>query len=112
MATNKSNFGNTYSTYILLITHRYFKNVTLCIMIIAGFVQGGVIGVFINWKCNLDIDSSNCKPTYAFRRLDLRKDQANTGYYYRQASKPDYYSSTSNCLCNFGWLEVFLPLPL
>uniref|UniRef100_A0A671Y7F6 P2X purinoceptor n=1 Tax=Sparus aurata TaxID=8175 RepID=A0A671Y7F6_SPAAU len=46
---------------------------------------GGVIGVFINWQCNLDIDPSNCKPTYAFRRLDLRKDQANSGYYYRFA---------------------------
>uniref|UniRef100_A0A8C4H2X3 P2X purinoceptor n=1 Tax=Dicentrarchus labrax TaxID=13489 RepID=A0A8C4H2X3_DICLA len=50
---------------------------------------GGVIGVFINWKCNLDIDPSNCKPTYSFRRLDLRKDQANSGYYYRFAK---YYS--------------------
>lgn len=46
--------------------------------------QGGVIGVFINWDCNLDIDPSNCKPTYSFRRLDLRKDQANSGYYFRQ----------------------------
>ncbi|KAM9361054.1 P2X purinoceptor 2 isoform 2-T2 [Symphorus nematophorus] len=50
---------------------------------------GGVIGVFINWKCNLDIDPSNCKPTYSFRRLDLRKDQASSGYYYRFAK---YYS--------------------
>ncbi|KAG8012053.1 P2X purinoceptor 2 [Nibea albiflora] len=50
---------------------------------------GGVIGVVINWKCNLDIDPSNCKPTYSFRRLDLRKDQANSGYYYRFAK---YYS--------------------
>ncbi|XP_035513624.1 P2X purinoceptor 2 [Morone saxatilis] len=50
---------------------------------------GGVIGVFINWKCNLDIDPSHCKPTYSFRRLDLRKDQANSGYYYRFAK---YYS--------------------
>ena len=45
--------------------------------------QGGVIGVFINWHCNLDMDASNCQPTYSFRRLDLRKDQANSGYYYR-----------------------------
>ncbi|KAK9522725.1 hypothetical protein VZT92_019171 [Zoarces viviparus] len=50
---------------------------------------GGVIGVFINWKCNLDLDTSHCKPTYSFRRLDLRKDQANSGYYYRFAK---YYS--------------------
>ncbi|XP_067465373.1 P2X purinoceptor 2 [Thunnus thynnus] len=50
---------------------------------------GGVIGVFINWKCDLDLDSSHCKPTYSFRRLDLRKDQASSGYYYRFAK---YYS--------------------
>ncbi|XP_028270562.1 P2X purinoceptor 2 [Parambassis ranga] len=50
---------------------------------------GGVIGVFINWYCNLDLDPSHCKPTYSFRRLDLRKDQGNPGYYYRFAK---YYN--------------------
>nr|XP_057926346.1 P2X purinoceptor 2 isoform X1 [Doryrhamphus excisus] len=51
---------------------------------------GGVIGVFINWDCDLDLDPSRCKPKYSFRRLDLRKDQANSGYscrfakYYRK----------------------------
>ncbi|XP_072243081.1 P2X purinoceptor 2 [Leuresthes tenuis] len=46
---------------------------------------GGVIGVFINWDCNLDLDPSHCKPIYSFRRLDLRKDQDNSGYYYKFA---------------------------
>uniref|UniRef100_A0A672G6C4 P2X purinoceptor n=1 Tax=Salarias fasciatus TaxID=181472 RepID=A0A672G6C4_SALFA len=50
---------------------------------------GGVIGVFINWQCNLDLDRSYCKPTYSFRRLDLRKDQASSGYYYRFAKYYD-----------------------
>ncbi|XP_058492342.1 P2X purinoceptor 2 [Solea solea] len=50
---------------------------------------GGVIGVFINWRCNLDLDPSHCKPTYSFRRLDVRKDLDNSGYYYRFAK---YYS--------------------
>ncbi|XP_023125687.1 P2X purinoceptor 2 [Amphiprion ocellaris] len=50
---------------------------------------GGVIGVFINWNCNLDLDPSHCKPKYSFRRLDLRKDLANSGYYYRFAK---YYN--------------------
>ncbi|KAM9744124.1 P2X purinoceptor 2 [Menidia menidia] len=50
---------------------------------------GGVIGVFINWDCNLDLDPSHCKPTYSFRRLDLRKDEDNSGYYYRFAK---YYN--------------------
>ncbi|KAM8865218.1 P2X purinoceptor 2 [Synchiropus picturatus] len=46
---------------------------------------GAVIGVFINWRCNLDMDPSHCKPTYSFRRLDMRKDEANSGYYNRFA---------------------------
>ncbi|XP_077942837.1 P2X purinoceptor 2 [Gasterosteus aculeatus] len=50
---------------------------------------GGVIGVFINWKCDLDLHPSHCKPTYSFRRLDLRKDLINSGYHYRFAK---YYS--------------------
>ncbi|XP_004072454.1 P2X purinoceptor 2 [Oryzias latipes] len=50
---------------------------------------GGVIGVFINWDCNLDLNPSYCKPTYSFRRLDVRKDEDNSGYYYRFAK---YYS--------------------
>ncbi|XP_010875042.2 P2X purinoceptor 2 [Esox lucius] len=50
---------------------------------------GGVIGVFINWKCDLDLDSSKCKPTYSFRRLDLRKNLPNSGYDFRFAK---YYS--------------------
>ncbi|KAJ3603694.1 hypothetical protein NHX12_028438 [Muraenolepis orangiensis] len=44
---------------------------------------GGVIGVFINWQCDLDLDSSSCKPTYSFRLLDTRKDLPTAGYYYR-----------------------------
>lgn len=60
----------------------------------AALVQGGVIGVFINWKCNLDLDPSHCKPTYSFRRLDLRKDLPDAGYYYRlaPASNADFYT--------------------
>ncbi|XP_041095840.1 P2X purinoceptor 2-like isoform X2 [Polyodon spathula] len=50
---------------------------------------GGVIGVFINWKCNLDLDPSECYPQYAFRRLDLRKDLISSGYNYRFGK---YYS--------------------
>ncbi|XP_064832332.1 P2X purinoceptor 2-like [Oncorhynchus masou masou] len=50
---------------------------------------GGVIGVFINWKCDLDLDPSECKPTYSFRRLDLRKNLPSSGYNFRFAK---YYS--------------------
>ncbi|XP_012673309.2 P2X purinoceptor 2 [Clupea harengus] len=50
---------------------------------------GGVIGVFINWKCNFDADPLACVPTYAFRRLDVRKNLPYSGYNYRFAK---YYS--------------------
>ncbi|XP_076126068.1 P2X purinoceptor 2 [Alosa pseudoharengus] len=49
---------------------------------------GGVIGVFINWKCNFDVDPLACVPTYSFRRLDTRKS-LHSGYNYRFAK---YYS--------------------
>ncbi|KAM6965007.1 P2X purinoceptor 2 [Aplochiton taeniatus] len=48
-------------------------------------LTGGVIGVFINWKCDFDLDPSQCKPTYSFRRLDTRKDLPSSGYNYRFA---------------------------
>ncbi|XP_029427496.1 P2X purinoceptor 2 isoform X2 [Rhinatrema bivittatum] len=47
--------------------------------------KGGVIGVIINWNCNLDLDSSQCNPQYSFRRLDPRNSQASSGYNYRFA---------------------------
>ncbi|XP_030074514.1 P2X purinoceptor 2 isoform X2 [Microcaecilia unicolor] len=47
--------------------------------------KGGVIGVVINWNCNLDLDSSQCNPQYSFRRLDPRNSKASSGYNYRFA---------------------------
>ncbi|XP_030647805.1 P2X purinoceptor 2 [Chanos chanos] len=46
---------------------------------------GGVIGVYINWKCDFDLDPSKCTPTYSFRRLDIRKIPYTSGYNYRFA---------------------------
>ncbi|XP_062874022.1 P2X purinoceptor 2 [Trichomycterus rosablanca] len=43
---------------------------------------GGVIGAFINWKCDFDVDPSECVPTYSFRRMDMKKTPASTGYNY------------------------------
>lgn len=35
------------------------------------FTQGGVLGIFIDWSCNLDGSGGNkCNPKYSFRRLD------------------------------------------
>ncbi|KAI7813188.1 P2X purinoceptor 2 [Triplophysa rosa] len=50
---------------------------------------GGIIGVVINWKCDFDLDPSECIPTYSFRRLDMRKDLPTSGYYYRFAKYYD-----------------------
>uniref|UniRef100_A0A670Z1H4 P2X purinoceptor n=1 Tax=Pseudonaja textilis TaxID=8673 RepID=A0A670Z1H4_PSETE len=47
--------------------------------------KGGVIGVIINWNCNLDLPDSECNPRYSFRRLDPKWTQASSGYNYRFA---------------------------
>ncbi|CAH2294898.1 P2X purinoceptor 2 [Pelobates cultripes] len=46
--------------------------------------KGGIIGVIINWNCNLDLHPSNCHPQYSFRRLDLQS-KVSSGYNYRYA---------------------------
>uniref|UniRef100_A0A8C3FH50 P2X purinoceptor n=1 Tax=Chrysemys picta bellii TaxID=8478 RepID=A0A8C3FH50_CHRPI len=51
--------------------------------------QGGVIGVIINWNCNLDLPDSACNPRYSFRRLDPKRTQVSSGYNYRFAK---YYN--------------------
>ncbi|XP_060125805.1 P2X purinoceptor 2 [Zootoca vivipara] len=47
--------------------------------------KGGVIGVIINWNCNLDLPDTECNPRYSFRRLDPKWAQASSGYNYRFA---------------------------
>ncbi|XP_053224332.1 P2X purinoceptor 7 isoform X1 [Podarcis raffonei] len=36
-------------------------------------VQGGIVGIEINWDCNLDKWLHRCEPKYGFRRLDDKK---------------------------------------
>ncbi|XP_067163003.1 P2X purinoceptor 2 isoform X2 [Apteryx mantelli] len=47
--------------------------------------KGGVIGVIINWNCNLDLPDTECNPHYSFRRLDPKTTLASPGYNYRFA---------------------------
>ncbi|XP_065424161.1 P2X purinoceptor 4 isoform X2 [Chrysemys picta bellii] len=57
-------------------------------------VEGGVMGVQINWNCDLDKPASYCVPKYTFRRLD-NKDSDHTvspGYNFRFAK---YYKDTN-----------------
>ncbi|KAK7806445.1 hypothetical protein U0070_017982 [Myodes glareolus] len=47
--------------------------------------KGGVIGVIINWDCDLDLSESECNPKYSFRRLDPKSESASSGYNFRFA---------------------------
>uniref|UniRef100_A0A8D0L832 P2X purinoceptor n=1 Tax=Sphenodon punctatus TaxID=8508 RepID=A0A8D0L832_SPHPU len=57
-------------------------------------IQGGIMGIEINWDCNLDKWLHHCKPKYGFRRLDDKKasEALYPGYnfrfakYYKQAN--------------------------
>ena len=40
-------------------------------------IDGGIIGISINWDCNLDLHGSNCHPEYSFMRLDDPKSGGN-----------------------------------
>ncbi|CAF3183133.1 unnamed protein product [Rotaria socialis] len=49
---------------------------------------GGVIGVKLNWICNLDRNIKMCKPQYSFARLDVpyREKPFSVGFNFRYAS--------------------------
>ncbi|XP_053312785.1 P2X purinoceptor 5 [Spea bombifrons] len=61
-------------------------------------LEGGVIGIQIEWDCDLDKDASECHPHYDFTRLDskLSGKSVSSGYnfrfakYYRDANGTDY----------------------
>ncbi|XP_066455590.1 P2X purinoceptor 5 isoform X1 [Eleutherodactylus coqui] len=61
-------------------------------------MEGGVIGIQIEWDCNLDRDASECHPQYSFTRLDNKftEKSVSSGYnfryakYYRDANGTDY----------------------
>lgn len=51
---------------------KYKKNHQFLFRLINHSQKGGVIGIDINWDCNLDFDFSKCLPEYTFERYDLR----------------------------------------
>ncbi|XP_059531855.1 P2X purinoceptor 2 isoform X2 [Myotis daubentonii] len=59
---------------------------------------GGVIGVVINWDCDLDLPASNCNPKYSFRRLDPKHTPASSGYNFRFAKYYKINGSTTRTL--------------
>ncbi|XP_074212666.1 P2X purinoceptor 2 isoform X12 [Camelus bactrianus] len=59
---------------------------------------GGVIGVIINWDCDLDLSASKCNPKYSFRRLDPKHVPASSGYNFRFAKYYKINGSTTRTL--------------
>uniref|UniRef100_A0A674JR33 P2X purinoceptor 7 n=1 Tax=Terrapene triunguis TaxID=2587831 RepID=A0A674JR33_9SAUR len=48
-------------------------------------IQGGIMGIEINWDCNLDKWFHRCSPKYSFRRLDDKTTTEYPGYNFRFA---------------------------
>uniref|UniRef100_A0A8C2VLB9 Purinergic receptor P2X 4 n=1 Tax=Chinchilla lanigera TaxID=34839 RepID=A0A8C2VLB9_CHILA len=50
-------------------------------------MEGGIMGIQVNWDCNLDRAAALCLPRYSFRRLDTRDADHNVspGYNFRFA---------------------------
>ncbi|KAK9412587.1 P2X purinoceptor 5, partial [Crotalus adamanteus] len=57
--------------------------------------EGGVIGIQIEWDCNLDKKPSECNPRYSFSRLDNKfaEKSVSSGYNFRFAK---YYRSVAD----------------
>ncbi|XP_004635897.1 P2X purinoceptor 2 isoform X1 [Octodon degus] len=60
--------------------------------------RGGVIGIVINWDCDLDLPASQCNPKYSFRRLDPKHIPASSGYNFRFAKYYRVNSTTTRTL--------------
>nr|XP_032800969.1 P2X purinoceptor 4-like [Petromyzon marinus] len=35
-------------------------------------LEGGVVGIMVEWNCDLDLSWERCRPSYSFQRLDAR----------------------------------------
>ncbi|OQV14284.1 P2X purinoceptor 4 [Hypsibius exemplaris] len=53
---------------------------------------GAIIGIIIEWNCNLDYDIALCLPKYTFRRIDDRLDETSKGWNFRYA---DYWTDAA-----------------
>jgi len=52
--------------------------------------KGAVIGVFLNWNCDLDRNLQNCLPSFVWKRLDDPSSQQSVGYNFRYTT---YYEA-------------------
>ena len=57
----------------------------LSVLIVLLFIclQGGIMSINIHWECNLDFNFDDCKPHYAFHRLDNREARIAKGWNFR-----------------------------
>uniref|UniRef100_A0A6Q2Y7Y6 P2X purinoceptor n=1 Tax=Esox lucius TaxID=8010 RepID=A0A6Q2Y7Y6_ESOLU len=57
--------------------------------------RGGVLGILIDWSCDLDFPEHYCGPKYSFRRMDNKNPENNVapGYNFRFAK---YYKTTDD----------------
>ncbi|XP_058641466.1 P2X purinoceptor 4b isoform X2 [Onychostoma macrolepis] len=58
-------------------------------------LKGGIMGIFIDWNCDLDFPERFCIPKYSFSRLDNKNPENNVapGYNFRFAK---YYKNNEN----------------
>ena len=56
--------------------------------------QGSVLGLRIEWNCDLDRNYDNCKPRYSARRLDDRDAQVSPGFNFRYSRNYSIYIAT------------------
>ncbi|XP_005988644.1 P2X purinoceptor 1 isoform X1 [Latimeria chalumnae] len=56
--------------------------------------KGGIVGIIIDWDCNLDWSVKFCRPTYQFHRLydASKKERVSGGFNFRYAK---YYQDTN-----------------
>ncbi|XP_030621123.1 P2X purinoceptor 4b [Chanos chanos] len=69
-------------------------------------IQGGVMGILIDWSCDLDMAESLCVPKYSFQRLDSKNPSNNVapGYNFRFAKyfKDDENGETRTLIKAYG----------
>lgn len=58
-------------------------------------IKGGVVGINIDWTCNLDYNRNYCKPKYSFTRLDQTNATLSPGWNFRYAN---YYGDDKRTL--------------
>ena len=65
----------------------YSKFHCVLLSLISWTTQGAILGLRIEWMCDLDRSYDNCKPKYSARRLDDRNAKLSPGFNFRYSHK-------------------------